>query len=211
MIVILFTKCDEKLSNETWENHLNSLPKKLQKRILRFRRWQDRQAGLYGKLLLRKALTGCGYSENCLENLKYTKYGRPFLDKDIDINISHSEEFVVCSVSESGRVGIDIEKIKPVELSRFKKYILPEVWKEINQSDEKDKLFCDYWTMVESSLKADGRGLSLPIEEIVVNKNKVSLYGKIWYIARLDICEGYSCSLAATINEPELSVSEVKF
>ena len=177
--------------------------------MLRFRRWQDRQASLYGKLLLRKALTGFGYSKNCLENLKHTKYGRPFIDNSIDINISHSEEIAVCSVSKNGRVGIDIEKIKPVELSRFKKYILPEVWKEINQSDEKDKLFYDYWTMVESSLKADGRGLSLPIEEIVLNRDKVQLCGKIWYIKKLDICKGYSCSLAAAINEPVLSVSEV--
>jgi len=211
VIAVSYTNFTEKLSNESWVNHFNSLPKKLQGKILRFRKWQDRQAGLYGKLLLRKALTGWGYDKNCLENLKRTKYGRPFIDSNIDINISHSGEIVVCSVSENEKVGIDIEKIKPVELSNFKKYISPEKWKEINQSDEKYKLFYDYWTMVESSLKADGRGLSLPIEKIVVNRNKVRLCGKIWYITRLDICEGYSCSLAATIDEPVLSVSEVKF
>jgi len=211
VIDVLFTKCDERLSSETFKNYLSGLPEKLQEKILRFRRWQDRQAGLYGKLLVRKALTGFGYSENCLENVQYTKYGRPFLDKDIDINISHSEEFVVCSISENGKIGIDIEKIKPVQLSRFKKYIQPEKWEEIHQSDNKEKLFYDYWTMVESSLKADGRGLSFPLEEIIVHRNEVRIFGKTWYVTRLDICDGYSCSLATAQHEPEFSVSEVRF
>ncbi|MFO7557428.1 MAG: 4'-phosphopantetheinyl transferase superfamily protein [Desulfobacterales bacterium] len=210
-IAVLFTKWDKKLSNETFENHLKNLPEKLQERICRFHRWQDRQAGLYGKLLLRKALTGCGCSDACLENLKFTRFGRPFMDHDIDINLSHSGEIAVCAVSKNGRVGIDIEKIKPVELSGFKKYILPEVWKEIDRSDEKENLFYDYWTMVESSLKADGRGFSLPIEEMAVNGNAVTLCGKNWYITRLDIGEGYRCCLASSRNEPELSVSEIRF
>jgi len=211
VITVLFAKCDENLSSETWENLLGGLPEKLQKKILRFRRQQDRQAGLIGKLLIRKGLTGLGYHENCLENIQYTKYGRPFLDRDIDINISHSEGVVVCSVSQNGRAGIDIEKIKPVRLSGFKKYILPEQWEEIYRSHEKDKLFCEYWTMVEASLKADGRGLSFPLEEIQINCNKVRLFENTWFITRLEICDGYSCSLASAQHEPELSVYEVRF
>ena len=46
------------------------------------------------------------------QNFTYTEHGKPYLSdySDVHFNISHSGEYVVCSVSDKP-VGVDIQKI----------------------------------------------------------------------------------------------------
>ncbi|MCH5191740.1 MAG: 4'-phosphopantetheinyl transferase superfamily protein [Oscillospiraceae bacterium] len=49
------------------------------------------------------------------------KNGKPFAkDLDVEFNISHSHDMVVCAVSDKP-VGIDIEKIRPIKLNVAKR------------------------------------------------------------------------------------------
>jgi len=210
MVEILYTRFYENLPKKRWNNFLSEIPKHVQEKIMRYRKWQDRLASLYGRVIIQRALTAHGYNKNCLENLSITEYGRPFIDDNVYFNLSHSGEYVVCSVSKKGRVGIDIEKVRPIVLSHYQKIIPPKKWKEIIWSDEKEQLFYDYWTMIESALKADGRGFSLPIEDIIMNGHEVILYDKTWFITKVNIDHHYCCNLATTISDPVISVSEVR-
>lgn len=56
------------------------------------------------------------------EDIKINKNGKPFIDKNIYFNISHSKDLVAIAISDS-EVGVDIEY-----LTRFKKYFDPLEW-----------------------------------------------------------------------------------
>lgn len=89
-----------------------------------------------------------------------SEYGRPFLlgREDIDFNISHSGELVVCVLSMGeGRVGVDVERCDPqipaAHYERFAKRYLPK-------DKIKDGLdLAAAWTKKEAYLKYLGFGL----------------------------------------------------
>ena len=85
----------------------------MQQILRKYRRWQDAHAYLYGKLLLKEAISQLGF-DHSLEFMQKTKYGKPyFKNNDFGFNISHSGEYIVCVIStdEKQNLGIDIEEI----------------------------------------------------------------------------------------------------
>jgi len=208
MIEILYTRLEGRLSPEIWESCLSVLPASQQEIIKRYRRWEDRQAGLFGKLLLIEALKKYGYGPDCLDNILVDNYGRPFLSGSVDFNISHSGEYVLCATSGRGKVGIDIEKIRAIDLSDFEGWMTGSQWKKIAESDNKFEMFYDYWTMKESVMKADGRGLSLPVQDIHGTDRQAVVDRTTWHIRRIDIDARYCCHLATSEYEPELALKK---
>ena len=81
MIKLFFSNYGNRLNEADFFKYLNLFPEEIKNRILRFKRWEDRQAGLYGKLLLKKGLEELGLDSGLID-LKYTQYGRPYLDRD---------------------------------------------------------------------------------------------------------------------------------
>ncbi len=89
------------------------------RKIGRYRRLQVRQAALLDKLLLQKCQNKYGFRSNCLSRIVEDEFGRPFVGNRIDFNISHSGGYVLCAITDSGMLGIDIEKIRPISLSDY--------------------------------------------------------------------------------------------
>ncbi|MFN2439552.1 MAG: hypothetical protein ABR503_10165 [Chitinophagaceae bacterium] len=52
MIQLYYTRTAERLDHKTFNSFLKQLPSGMQTRILKFRKWEDRQRGMMGKLLL---------------------------------------------------------------------------------------------------------------------------------------------------------------
>lgn len=187
------------------------LPVIFQKKIWRFTRWQDRQAALFSKLLLQKCLYKYGFPSNCLSRIVEDDYGRPFIDNQIDFNISHSSDYVLCAMTNTCRLGIDIERIKHISLTDFYRVLTAEQSEKIKASSNVYKEFFKIWTKNESILKADGRGLSIPFSEIENGHSKALLNGNVWYIKKIDVDSGYSCHLASEIESPRINLEKVKF
>jgi 4'-phosphopantetheinyl transferase len=97
--------------------------------------------------LLRYALCRAGYPGDCLSQLQYGKYQRPYIDQVVDFNISHSGQYIVCAITHQGRVGIDVEKIKTINLSHFENYMTFQQWSDIMNSSNSLNRFFDYWTI----------------------------------------------------------------
>jgi len=211
MTDILYTCVHSKLEDDICKRFLEKLPSDIQNRINRYVRWQDRQAGIFGKLLLVAGLEKYGYSPDCLNNLLYNDFGKPFLDKRIDFNISHSGAYAVCAVSDRGTVGIDIEKIRNIELSDFKGYMTPDEWNHIKNSDSPYEKFYEYWTVKESVMKAYGKGLSVPLKDIRVNKESVRLYDSTWFVKEVSIHSAYKCHIAASVIHLEVNIKKIDF
>jgi len=206
LIDILYTHFATPFPQEALENCLATMPAFIAEKIKRYRRWEDRQSGLIGKLLLKEALARHGYGSDCLSRLQTGSYGRPRVSGSVDFNISHSGEFVVCAITAVGRVGVDIERIRDMDISRFHRYFFQESWQEISASVNDLRCFFDHWTMRESVMKADGRGLSVPLTELNVKDGKVVLDGKVWHLKKVELSSSYCCHLATDIENPELHI-----
>ena len=211
MIATLYTHFNTNLSGRSWAIYMNKLPEVFQEKIERYKRWQDKQARLFGKLLLIESLKTYGYSTDCLNNIAFDQFGRPFIDQYIDFNISHSEEYVVCAASEVGRVGVDIERIKPVTLSEFDQCMSKKELAEINCDANRYKKFFDYWTMKESAMKCDGKGLSTGMLDVAIEDYKAKLNGSTVFLSKIDINPDYSCHLATTTGYPKVLLREIRF
>ncbi|HET6244463.1 MAG: 4'-phosphopantetheinyl transferase superfamily protein [Bacteroidetes bacterium] len=211
MISIFYTYCKEPFSKEVWSRHLQSLPVALHEKITSFKRWQDRQSSLIGKLLLKEALKRNGYSGNSLQDLKYNHYNRPYFDLPMDFNISHSEELVICAWSNKGKIGVDVEAIKPIDFNDLKKAMNEKEWALIQNSTDSLREFYKYWSIKESVLKAEGSGLSILLEDMVITDTEVILQKNKWHIQELLLNNNYSSWIAFNDTIDTLQIEEIVF
>lgn len=205
-VQILYTNILSQLSDDKFSELHNRLPSRLKERNDKFCRWQDKHANLFGKLLLQESLYQFGYDKNCLDNLQLDKNNRPYVSGNIDFNISHSDKYVVCASGKGVRLGVDIEKIKEIDLNNFHDTMTKAQWKEIHTSNHPINTFYKYWSIKESVIKADGRGLGIPMKEIWVTNNIVHYDNITWFLKPLDINPIYSAFLATNINYSEINL-----
>lgn len=141
-------------------------------RVDRFRFKTDKQRTIAGEMLTRKAIAEwCDVSAESVVFDK-TKTGKPFAkDLPVEFNISHSGDMVVCAVDDKP-VGIDIEKIHPIDLNVAKRiyrneellylfgYIPTE--QDFVYTTDQDLLirFFQLWTAKEAYGKCTGVGVS---------------------------------------------------
>ncbi|HLC16007.1 MAG TPA: 4'-phosphopantetheinyl transferase superfamily protein [Thermodesulfovibrionia bacterium] len=204
-IQILHTHFDSMLAEHVMAHYFSQVPLNCQAVINRYVRWQDRQSVLLGKMLLLKALRQYMGQAASLETISRTAYGRPFIaDCGIDFNISHSGGHVVCAITESGRVGIDIETIRSIELSDFKTFLTSKEWNAICNAEHPGDMFFSCWTKKESVMKADGKGLSIPLHQIVIEENTASVDTSLWFLYEIIIAPHVKCHLASDTACPEI-------
>jgi 4'-phosphopantetheinyl transferase len=197
-----------------FETYLSRFSKNIKIKLNRYRRWEDKQASLTGMLLMCKGFEKFNYGKDVINNIKYNEYKRPFVDSKIDFNISHSGIYVVCAISETHKVGIDIEEMKKINFLDFRYQMLREEWSNIIKSKNKTQGFYDYWTKKEAVIKANGKGLSIPLKSFVIVNSTTILEQIPWYTIAIDIKnKNYCCHLACNekIKKEDVIVEEVLF
>jgi len=73
-------------------------------------------------------------------------------------------------------------------------------WGLINNSSEPYNTFYRFWSIKESVIKADGRGLSIPLDELEIENNTVNYDGRLWYVTELNLASRYAVAMAT--NKP---------
>ncbi len=169
-------------------------------RIRRFRRWRDRQARLFARRLIAVALQWMGEKSDFSGEFETEANGRPVLPKlrKIDFNVSHSGRYVVCAVARRRRIGVDIERIRSIAVSDFRRYLTADEWDSIQNARNPFHRFFSIWTAKESAIKADGRGLSIPLTSVAVCGDRVQTEETGWYIHFVPIDFRYPCCLATS-------------
>ncbi len=180
-----------------FEGDLATLTESEQVRISKLRQPKDQRRALVGRLLLRSGLERLGAGAYAMRSLRYTSYGKPFLEGGPSFNISHSGELVVCALSSEGRVGVDVEALRPIALDDFADCMNADQWHDISGAADPSQRFLDYWTMKEGLVKCRGEGLGLPLDAITAHGERLSLAGETWVTRRLAIDPGYVCHVAA--------------
>jgi len=197
------------LPDEVFHQGLSRLPAALQPKILRFRRWEDAHAALLGKLMLQWGLSVSGYPVT-LQQLLYTAEAKPYFAAGPNFNISHSGNRVVCVLSTGGRIGLDIEAVKPLSFEDFQTQFRPNEWIAIRAAADPVAAFYRFWTAKESLIKADGRGLGIPLLELdVAEYIPVAIDGTTWHFQPLAFFPGYAAHLSSEEPKPEIQFHEL--
>ena len=195
-MIIYYSKISGGLPDARYEEYLSRLPLALQHKNRKYRHWQDKLLHLFGKLLLIEALRQFNVDSNCLAALYYDGFGRPYVSDSIDFNISHSGAYVICAASKNIRIGLDVEIIKPVDFADFENTMTADEWKNIKASGNPLKAFFRHWVIKESVIKADSRGLSIPLQNIVISTDSAECLGKRWHLRELVLDDTYCACLA---------------
>ncbi len=88
-----------------------------------------------------------------LSSLAFDKTNKPyFKESDLFLSLAHSGDYVACAVSDS-KLGIDIEKLKPVKESVIPRVCNADEQNYINNNGHTS--FFTLWTLKEAYIKAN--------------------------------------------------------
>lgn len=195
---------------ETETKLLGQLPGDIAGKIMKYKRPADRQSRIIGKLLLKNALEKLGFSLK-LSDLTYNSFGKPIFESGPYFNLSHSETLVICGISPHNKVGVDTEDVCEVDYEMYKSYLSSETLHKIKESDNPEMEFLRFWTGFEAAVKAEGKGMLIPMEKIRVEKNTYHIEGKIWYVTSLELTENSITSVATDIPEADIEIEKTEF
>ena len=155
---------DEKV----FERLYNAVSEERRQKVDRFVQKRDKMLSIGAEILLKRALFDCGIDDF---SLRYGENGKPYLEKsDIFFNLSHSENTVICAVSER-EIGADTEKIGGVDLEIARRFFHRdefELLEKLPTSAQKQEMFFRLWTLKESFVKALGKGILIPLDSFCI-------------------------------------------
>lgn len=167
----------------------------------------DKIRSLFAEILLRYGLKIHFGMEGDVIQFETNEYGKPRLKgcEGIHFNVSHSGDWVICAIS-SEQVGVDVEQVKEKNLDIAERFYAEEEYQTLLQYEHPSELFYRYWTLKESYVKAEGKGMSIPftsfafrIEDTVSDRksetssdtNSHKIYDKISLTVNNEICKKY--------------------
>jgi 4'-phosphopantetheinyl transferase len=202
-----------------WDQEADSLLELLsaeeQERAARFKFPAPRNQYVISRAVLRRVLGRYLKIEAREVRFRTTTNGKPELaaDSDLRFNLSHTQGATVFAITRKLRVGVDLERMRKdtnaMELAeRF--FSPPEVqWLRSQPASEVIASFFSCWTAKEAYIKAQGEGLSMPLNNFGVlpgragasSKLQLEVYddpeeSKRWSMWRLDIGSDLRAALA---------------
>ncbi|XZF13989.1 4'-phosphopantetheinyl transferase family protein [Chitinophagaceae bacterium MMS25-I14] len=180
------------------EKLLAGAPFNIGKKIVTYKDGQEQLRSAAGRILLAQLLQDLLPAGYVPGELQYDSYLRPFLPGGPDFNIAHSGRLVLCAVTDTGKVGVDAEQIKPVDIMDYPDLFTPGEWKEITGNNNVTGTFYRFWVRKEAVLKAIGKGIYIAPAEIEVLEDVLIWEGRAYYLHEIDIHKDYKACLAVT-------------
>lgn len=149
------------------------LPESERARIDRFQREADRERQTAAAALLRWVLAD--YLACDPASLEFTRgaYGKPGMRGGPAFNLSHSGAWILIGVAPTGRLGVDVEVLRPLpDLERLaRQNFAPDEVSALLMvpCSRRERAFYRAWTRKEAYLKALGHGLSQPLDGFSVS------------------------------------------
>ena len=152
------------------DDYLDQVRVQRQEKILRMKSIQAQALSIGAEILLEKALYESFGTHKELD-IKIGSHGKPSLinDPEIHYNLSHSGNYVVCALA-SDEVGVDLQKMKQLNLKLAKRYFAEEEvkWLFDLPAEKQQRGFFDLWAIKESYMKFTGKGFALPMKSFSV-------------------------------------------
>ena len=143
----------------------------------RFVRIEDRRRFVVSHAALRAILAGALHRDPSDLDFETGPEGKPELADRwrgrLRFNLSHSDELALVGVAPSGRIGVDIETIRPMgdalRIARGHFAASEIATLEARSADALTEAFFACWTRKEAFVKATGLGLSMPLNRFAVS------------------------------------------
>lgn len=182
---------------------LEELPKIKQKQIKKLRQQKSQVLSLAGLQLLKTGITELSSGPFSLKQLQFPPQAKPFFEGDIDFNISHSEGIVCCVLSDSAKVGIDIELQREVKATTLNKFLNQAENSQKNSSVNNKQHFFDLWTKNEAIIKGANHGSIYNMIEIKHEQHGGHYQNRFWYTYPIEIVPAeenkeYTCQIACS-------------
>jgi 4'-phosphopantetheinyl transferase len=196
MLEVVMLKVIPDLTRDQYEILLSLVSSEKQKQINQLCFFRDRQNSLLGDILARVEICRITGLSNSQLEFAVNPYGKPFLvnNPQTHYNISHTHQHIACVIGDIS-VGVDIEKIRPIDMKIVERFFVSEEKEYIlsAQSDLQNKRFFEVWTKKESRVKCEGKGL---LESLSAFSVLNSLEPEIFYHRIYDTEEimGHICS-----------------
>lgn len=207
-MVILYTFIDKEKHQYLLNKYSSIWSENFDTKILKYRRWQDAQSSMLGRILLQYGLNKY-FGINDYE-IDHTTNHKPFLKNlEVCFNISHAGNLVICGISKLP-IGVDIEYIDhKINFIDFKSQMTSNEFHKIQNSADKIKSFFVYWTEKEAAIKAHGKGLLIPLKSFEIFQNQTMIENEKFYLKEIFIHEEYQCCVAS-INDIQLENLEIE-
>lgn len=177
------------------------LPPELQDEIMAYRQIDDQQRVYLGKRLMAKMFSDLATPEQVFSSCRRDDCGKPFIPEFPDFNISHSGNWVAGARIAEGKVGVDIEMIRPIEIDLFHRQFTESERDAMKKSSDPLSTFFTAWTAKEALMKADGRGMRIPPHQIHISagRARIEQEGVEFYCHPFQAPEGYKGHLCADV------------
>lgn len=180
MLICYYMNMSESCSCRQMEALRKIIPKERQEKINKLRNQEKAKKQLFSSAFLQYVLSKA--LDLPMEAVAYTygEYGKPELiysgkeqRGQIDFNLSHSGSYAVLAVSDRP-VGIDVECLKKNRLTVAERFFCEKEYEDILKAEEgkRDSRFLEYWTMKEAYVKRTGKGLNLPLNHFLINRER---------------------------------------
>jgi|SRR5215469_3363254 len=145
-------------------------------RMRRFRLDKDRVRYGVSHAILRILLGHYLGVEPSLVFFEENEFGKPFLrralaEPRLTFNLSYTDRLVILGVAAGARIGVDIEKISLIERGVVDSYFSTLERSTLASLAGEEWLggFYNCWTRKEAIIKAEGRGLNIPLNAFDVS------------------------------------------
>ncbi|NBI29785.1 4'-phosphopantetheinyl transferase family protein [Chengkuizengella marina] len=207
---IIAVKVDSEIEHSLYIDLLKNLTKEKQNKLNKFRNKKDAYRSLLGEILIRTEIMNLTHIKNHEIVFEKNSYGKPKVMKipQLHFNVSHSGDWVTCAIDRS-IIGIDVELIASIDYGIADRFFSKQEVVDLLTKEEPQKLnyFFDLWTLKESYIKTDGRGLSIPLDSFSIRKtNEVIQLTtenplKGVFFKQYEIDDLYKCSVCALNNQ----------
>lgn len=166
MIYKYAMKITEKANTDVFQQFELMISTERREKIKKYYFDEDKKRSILAEVLLRHSLKkDFGISSEQIQFIN-NNYGKPKLKnfEHIHFNLAHSGDWVVCVVSDAP-IGIDVEQIKTIDIGIAKAFFTSDEYKDILSQPKENqiKYFHKLWTLKESYVKAEGKGLYIPL------------------------------------------------
>lgn len=154
----------------------------------RFRFEDDRRRYIVGRGVLRVLLGRCTGIEPQRLAFGYGAHGKPALAEPggplpLEFNVSHSGRWVLIGVTRGRVLGVDLERIRPVadlEAIAARHFTAAEAARILSlHGERRTAAFFACWTRKEACVKAEGAGLSKPLDRFEVSVLPEDTIGRV--------------------------------
>lgn len=180
---------------------LIKLPFSLQKKIGAYTNLNKQRQRIDGLLLLQEAILDFELDPSIynLNTIKYTENGKPFFDDKVAFSLAYTDNCSVIVFNKFSVIGVDIEKLKSIEITDYKDYFTTKEWLTIVDATNTELQFYFLWTRKEALAKAIGLGMFIAFNELEVLNNVIALEKK-WSI-QTEVLDGdYILSVVQELN-----------